>query len=92
MALTMDLEAKNVEQAVKLACDKLEIPPEKLKYDVISYGSTGIFGFVKTKKPARRARGSVTDAGDGHAARRAIHSTVSDRDPCSHGRKSRDCA
>lgn len=50
MALTMDLEAKNVEQAVKLACDKLEIPPEKLKYDVISYGSTGIFGFVKTKK------------------------------------------
>ncbi|MEJ2477908.1 MAG: Jag N-terminal domain-containing protein, partial [Desulfobacterales bacterium] len=50
MTLTMDLEAKNVEQAVKLACDKLEIPPEKLKYDVISYGSTGIFGFVKTKK------------------------------------------
>jgi spoIIIJ-associated protein len=49
MALTMDLEAKNVEQAVKLACDKLEIPPEKLKYDVISYGSTGIFGFGKTK-------------------------------------------
>jgi spoIIIJ-associated protein len=50
MALTMDLEAKNVEQAVKLACDKLEIPPEELKYDVISYGSTGIFGFVKIKK------------------------------------------
>ena len=50
MTLTMDLEAKNVEQAVKLACAKLEIPPEKLKYDVISYGSTGIFGFVKTKK------------------------------------------
>ena len=50
MSLTMDLEAKTVEQAVKLACDKLEIPPEKLRYDVISYGSTGIFGFVKTKK------------------------------------------
>jgi spoIIIJ-associated protein len=50
MAPTMDLEAKNVEQAVKLACDKLEIPPEKLKYDVISRGSTGIFGIRKTKK------------------------------------------
>jgi spoIIIJ-associated protein len=50
MVLTMDLEAKNVEQAVKLACDKLEIPAEKLKYDVISYGSFGIFGFGKTKK------------------------------------------
>lgn len=50
MTLTMELEAKNVEQAVKLACDKLEISPEKLKYDVISHGSTGIFGFVRTKK------------------------------------------
>lgn len=50
MALTMELEAKNVEQAVKLACDKLEISPEKLKYDVISYGSTGIFGIGRTKK------------------------------------------
>ena len=42
MALTMDLEAKNVEQAVKRACDKLEIPPEKLKYDIISYGADGV--------------------------------------------------
>jgi spoIIIJ-associated protein len=50
MALTMDLEAKNVDQAVKLACDKLEIPPEKLKYDVISRGSAGIFGIRKSKK------------------------------------------
>jgi spoIIIJ-associated protein len=50
MALTMDLEAKNVEQAVNLACDKLEIPPEELKYDIISYGSSGIFGIGKIKK------------------------------------------
>jgi spoIIIJ-associated protein len=50
MALTMDLEAKNVEQAVKLACDQLDIPLEKLKYDVISHGSTGIFGIGKIKK------------------------------------------
>ena len=50
MAFTMDLEAKTVELAVELACEKLEILPEKLKYDVISNGSTGIFGFGKTKK------------------------------------------
>jgi len=41
---------KNVEMAVKKACEELNIPREKLKHDVISYGSTGIFGLVGTKK------------------------------------------
>jgi spoIIIJ-associated protein len=50
MAQTVELEAKSVEQAVKQACDRLEISPERLKYDVISYGSTGIFGIGKNKK------------------------------------------
>lgn len=50
MARTMELEANNIEQAVKLACDKLKIPPEKLKYDIISQGSSGIFGIVKPRK------------------------------------------
>ncbi|MCW9097198.1 MAG: Jag N-terminal domain-containing protein [Ignavibacteriaceae bacterium] len=36
--------------AVKKACEELNIPKEKLKHDVISYGSTGIFGLVGTKK------------------------------------------
>ena len=43
-------EEKNVEMAVKKACEELNIPREKLKHDVISYGSTGIFGLVGTKK------------------------------------------
>ncbi|MFZ0613621.1 MAG: RNA-binding cell elongation regulator Jag/EloR [Desulfobacterales bacterium] len=50
MAHTMELEAKNVEQAVKLACDKLEIPPDQLQYDILSHGSSGLFGLVKTRK------------------------------------------
>jgi spoIIIJ-associated protein len=50
MSPSLDFEDKNVEMAVKKACEELNIPKEKLKHDVISYGSTGIFGLVGTKK------------------------------------------
>jgi len=50
MTPTMELEAKNVEQAIQKACDQLKISRENLKYSVISYGSTGIFGIGRTKK------------------------------------------
>jgi spoIIIJ-associated protein len=50
MTTGLEFEGKNIENAIKKACDKLKIKEEKLKYDVISYGSTGIFGLVGTKK------------------------------------------
>ena len=50
MAPTMELEAKNIREAVKKACDKLNIRRSDLKYDIISYGSSGIFGLGRTKK------------------------------------------
>ena len=50
MSRSLEFEDKSVEMAVKKACDKLNIPREQLKHDVISYGSTGIFGLVGTKK------------------------------------------
>lgn len=50
MSPCLEFEDKNVEMAVKKACKELNIPREKLKHDVISYGSTGIFGLVGTKK------------------------------------------
>jgi spoIIIJ-associated protein len=50
MTSGLEFEGKNIETAIKKACDKLKIKEEKLKYDVISYGSTGIFGLVGTKK------------------------------------------
>jgi len=50
MSSSLEFEEKNVELAVKKACEELNIPREKLKHDVISYGSTGIFGLVGTKK------------------------------------------
>ena len=50
MSPSLEFEGKDVEQAVKNACEALNIPREKLKHDVISYGSTGIFGLVGAKK------------------------------------------
>lgn len=49
MTSTMELEAKNVDQAVKIACEKLNLSPQELQYDVISYGSSGIFGLGRTR-------------------------------------------
>lgn len=50
MTSGLEFEGKNIENAIKKACEKLKVKEEKLKYDVISYGSTGIFGLVGTKK------------------------------------------
>lgn len=50
MTSGLEFEGKNIETAIKKACDTLKIKEEKLRYDVISYGSTGIFGLVGTKK------------------------------------------
>jgi len=45
-----EFEGKNIEQAVKKACGKLKIDKDKIRYKVISHGSTGIFGLVGRKK------------------------------------------
>lgn len=50
MEAFLDFEEKSVEKAVQKACVELNIPKEKLKYDIISYGSSGIFGLVGAKK------------------------------------------
>lgn len=50
MAPSMELEAKNVETAIKKACEQLNVNRAELKYDIISYGSSGIFGLRRSKK------------------------------------------
>jgi spoIIIJ-associated protein len=50
MSPHLEFEGKDVEKASQKACEELKIPKEKLKYDVISYGATGIFGLVGIKK------------------------------------------
>ncbi|MGD2268877.1 MAG: RNA-binding cell elongation regulator Jag/EloR [Desulfobacterales bacterium] len=46
----IEVEGKNIEKAVDKACAKLKIPRHTLEYEVISYGSTGIFGLAGVKK------------------------------------------
>ena len=49
-------EGRNVQAAVENACKSLCVPSETLAYDVISYGSSGIFGIVGIKKARIRVR------------------------------------
>ena len=50
MTHDLEFEGKNVEQAAEEAGKELNIKKENLKFDVLSYGSSGIFGLVGTKK------------------------------------------
>ncbi|MBW1649128.1 MAG: Jag N-terminal domain-containing protein [Deltaproteobacteria bacterium] len=45
----LEFEAKNMERAIEKACIELGVSKKELKYDVISYGSSGIFGIVGAK-------------------------------------------
>jgi spoIIIJ-associated protein len=46
----IEFVGKNADDAVRQASRELGISKDKLKYDVVSYGSTGIFGLVGSKK------------------------------------------
>ena len=50
MSSSVEYEGKNVEMAIQNACKDLNIPEEELEHEVLSYGSTGIFGLVGVKK------------------------------------------
>lgn len=46
----LEIEEKSVEEAIALACQKLKLPREKLEIEIISKGSSGIFGIVGARK------------------------------------------
>ncbi len=50
MSSELEFQGKTVDKAVESACQQLDIKSENLKYEVITCGSTGIFGLVGTKK------------------------------------------
>lgn len=50
MSQHIEFVGKNVDKALEKASSELNIPIEKLRYDVVSYGSSGIFGLVGAKK------------------------------------------
>jgi len=47
---TLEFEEKSIEDAIALACQELKLPREKLEIEVLSKGSSGIFGIVGAKK------------------------------------------
>ena len=49
MAKTKDFSGKDIDLAIKNACTKLTLSKNELKYDVISEGTSGIFGIVGRK-------------------------------------------
>jgi spoIIIJ-associated protein len=51
----LEVEEKTVEDAIAVACQKLNLPREKLEIEVLSKGSSGIFGIVGVKKAKIRA-------------------------------------
>lgn len=56
--MTADLEFKgrNVDKAVELAAKTLHIPIEDIRFEVLSHGSSGIFGLAGVKKARIRVR------------------------------------
>jgi len=50
MNQSMEFQGKTVQEAVEKACDKYHLSRKEIKYDVISNGSSGIFGLVGVKK------------------------------------------
>ncbi len=56
MAQYIEFVGKNIDQALENASNELNLPVERLKYDVVSYGSSGIFGLVGAKKAKIRVK------------------------------------
>ena len=56
MSALLEFKAKNVDKAVQKASVELKMPKEEIKYEVLSYGSSGIFGLSGTKKAKIRVK------------------------------------
>ena len=70
MKPNLEFVGKNVKVAVQTASDELNIPLSEIQYDIISNGSSGIFGLVGAKKAKIRVHfpASIKSAG-----RQSVH-------------------
>jgi spoIIIJ-associated protein len=50
MSEVIEFEAKNVEKALEKASEALDLPVDKINHEVVTHGSSGIFGLVGVKK------------------------------------------
>lgn len=56
---SLEFEEKSVEGAINLACQQLKLPRDKLEIEIISKGSSGIFGIVGARKAKIRVTAKV---------------------------------
>lgn len=56
---TLEIEDKSVEDAVAAACKQLQLPREQLEIEILSKGSSGIFGIVGAKKAKIRVTSKI---------------------------------
>jgi spoIIIJ-associated protein len=47
---SLEFEGKNIDKAVKNACDELNLAADEISYQILSRGSSGIFGLAGAKK------------------------------------------
>ena len=60
MTAELEYEAKNLNKAIEKAAEALNVRPDDLEYDVISHGSSGIFGLAGVKKAKIRVKRADT--------------------------------
>ena len=56
----IEVSAKTVEDAISEAAIKLEVPSDKIEYEVITEGSTGFLGLIGSKPAVIKARKTVS--------------------------------
>ncbi|MBI5063399.1 MAG: Jag N-terminal domain-containing protein [Desulfatitalea sp.] len=72
----VEFEGKNVQKALEKAGQELNRAVEKLEYDVVSHGSSGIFGFVGVKKAKIRVKTNGAESQIQEDAREQARSLV----------------
>jgi spoIIIJ-associated protein len=50
-----EFEGKSTEEAIELACEHFQVPPEQLEIEIVSVGSLGLFGLGSRKAKIRAA-------------------------------------
>ncbi|MGQ9484105.1 MAG: RNA-binding cell elongation regulator Jag/EloR [Desulfosoma sp.] len=58
-----EFEGKTLDDAIQLACEAFQLPQEKLDIEVLSKGSSGIFGIVGARKARIRVTPKETPLG-----------------------------
>ncbi len=76
MKKNQEFSGKDVDAAVKTACDTLSVSKKELKYDVISTGASGIFGIVGRKDAVIKVMLPQKNAATSEKEREGIRSMV----------------